>query len=92
MKINGPLVAEMFNILCFHVASKSFSEDDIMQFYKRERSSIEKEKEEAFEVNENLNLLDNLTARDKRMIERSEEEWSQTQHFSRLLPSETFSR
>ena len=41
VKINGPLVAEMFNILGFHLTSKSTSEDDIMKFYKRDKTEEE---------------------------------------------------
>ena len=82
----------MFNILCFHVSSKSLSEDDIIKIYRRERSLEEKLKEEDFEENADLNLLERLTVRDVRMIERSEEELSQTEKFTRLLPSEEYSR
>ena len=41
VKINGPLVAEMFNILGFHVTTKSKSEDDIMKFYTRDKTEDE---------------------------------------------------
>ena len=41
VKINGPLVAEMFNILGFHLTSKSTSEDDIMKFYRRDKTEDE---------------------------------------------------
>ena len=82
----------MFNILCFHVSSKSLSEDDIITIYRRERSLEEKLKEEDFEENADMNLLERLTVRDVRMIERSEEELSQTEKFTRLLPSVEYSR
>ena len=42
VQINGPLVAEMFNILGFHVTSKSTSEDDIMKFYRPDKTEDEK--------------------------------------------------
>ena len=82
----------MFNILCFHASNKSLSEDDIIKFYRREKSLEEKQKEDDFEDNTDLNLLESLTARDIRIIERSEEELSQTERFDRLLPSQEFSR
>ena len=41
VKINGPLVAEMFNILGFHLTSKSRSEDDIMKFYGPDKTEDE---------------------------------------------------
>ena len=42
VKINGPLLAEMFNILGFHLTSKSTSEDDIMEFYRPDKTEDEK--------------------------------------------------
>ena len=93
-KINGPLVAEMFNILGFHQRSRTLDEDDVMQFYGRDRGVEDIEKEDKFmeEDGESQDLLHCLTARDRRIIQRSEQELSQTRNFTRLLPSKGYSR
>ena len=49
-------------------------------------------KESEFEANGDIDLLDHLTDRDWRLIARSEEELSQTESFTRLLPSVEYSK
>ena len=51
-----------------------------------------KRKESEFEVNGDFDLLEHLTDRDLRLIARSEEELSQTESFTRLLPSVKYSK
>ena len=84
----------MFNILGFHRRSRYLDEDDIMQFYGMDKTVEDMEKEDKFieEDGENQDLLHCLTARDRRIIQRSEQELSQTRDFTRLLPSKGYSR
>ena len=79
----------MFNILGFHTSSSSSSclrEEEILKKYSRDRTEEEQVKEELFYENTENDLMTDLTDRDVRVIMKSEEELSQTQHFERLFP------
>ena len=81
------MVAEMFNILGFHTSSSScLREEEILKKYSRDRTEEEQVKEELFYDNTENDLMTDLTDRDVRVIMKSEEELSQTQHFERLFP------
>ena len=70
----------MFNILGFQEEKQHINTKD----------EFNDKKEEMFynngKVNLDVGLLDNLTERDKYVIEKSEEEFSQNRKFIRLLP------
>ena len=86
LQVNGPLVCEMFNILGFHSGS---DHEEILKNYTRVKSGDEEEKEELFQTNTegNIDLLQNITSRDLRILARNEEELNQLKHFTRLLPN-----
>lgn len=85
MKVNGPLVAEMFNILGFHSALKK---DILEEFYSRAKNKEQERKENTFynNINQEMDLMLNITKKDFRTILKLEEELSQTRHFKPLLP------
>jgi len=74
----------MFNILGFQ------GEENHHINTKNTNDEFNDKKEEMFynngKVNLDVGLLDNLTERDKYVIEKSEEEFSQNRKFIRLLP------
>ena len=83
--MNGPLVAEMLNILGFH---SSLKDEDLEKFYGREKDREQELKEEKFynNIKADTDLLFNLTERDCRAIMKLKEELSQTKSFKPLLP------
>ena len=102
--MNGPLVAEMFNILGFHAPS-NFDGNDIGNTYRfngyfdmlyNEANTRDQDDEEYLHekrVITNINeLMNQLTAEDLKILIRAEEELSQVQVFTRIFPNKDYNQ
>ena len=106
LSVNGPLVAEMFNILGFHV-SRNYDEagdindnrrtvnEEVKQLYDRAKSKIQEDQEAIFEergFTSTDNLQEELTPQDLRILIKSEEELHQANMFSRIFPCKDYNQ
>ena len=90
--VNGPLTAEMFNILGFH-ESNDDNEEVIKTLYSQARTEDQIEKEKMCTdsiIEDTSEVIDTLTPHDLRVLIKSEEELSQTKDFERIFPHKEY--
>ena len=106
LTVNGPLVAEMFNILGFHVSRNDDEEDsandnkktvnkEVKRLYDRAKSKKQEGQEAIFEERGFISmdkLLDELTPQDLKILMKSEEELHQAKIFSRIFPCKDYNQ
>ena len=106
LSVNGPMVAEVFNILGFHDARDEGSNDnhndnmktakeEVEMLYSRAKSKEQEEREETFDERcfENMDdILDELTPQDLRILIKSEEELHQARQFGRIFPCKDYNQ